>query len=57
MAMSRAWTEEKCWEILLAGCWRCLGKLASLDLGALDFLGWVLVGPHEGGPADDGGVW
>lgn len=55
--MSRAWTEEKCWEILLAGCWRCLGKLASLDLGALDFLGWVLVGPHEGGPADDGGVW
>lgn len=29
MSVSWAWMEEKLPEILLAGCWRCLGMLAS----------------------------
>lgn len=45
MALFWAWIEEKL-EILLPRCWRGLDISASSDCGALDFLGWVLVGPH-----------
>ena len=46
--MSWAWMEQKRRGMLLAGCWRCLVMLASLDLDALDLLVFILVGPHKG---------
>ena len=54
MAVSWAWTEEKRQQILLAGCWRCLGMLASSDIDAPDFPGWAWLDPTGGDPAAGG---